>query len=82
MSKTGAHWLAEAAAKRGDGLYGGHLAMAKVKLNFKPYRALYGDFLWMRLDKALVGEKRKLWEIVEVLGDQRSGDSVEEVSRG
>ena len=75
---TGDQWLAEAKAKAGDdALYPSFVAMAKVKVFFKPYKALYGDFAWMRLDKALTGEKRKLWEIVDVFGEQTSGDPIE-----
>lgn len=72
--KTRAEWIAEAAAKVPGGTYPGLVPMAKVEhVMGSADRQLHGQFSWMSLDKALAGEKRGLWTIVEAFGADREG---------
>ena len=71
MAKTKEEWLAEAAAAEPDGTYIGLVPMAKCRNIDAGEVMRYGEFQWTTLDKALAGESRGLWEIVECLGSNR-----------
>jgi hypothetical protein len=71
MTKSRQKWLSEAAAKAEGGVWTGLVPMAKVQNLDAEQRRRNGEFQHMALDKALAGEAKGLWTVVEAMGGDR-----------